>query len=399
MKKITFIGDIMCEEPLLRASRKRGIYDFSKLFSSCKRLFQESDCVIGNLETVFAGKKSGYTRDIFSFNTPDDFARAMAAGGINVVTTATNHALDRDKSGLIRTLDILDSVGIEHIGTYRSREDRKQIFKKKFEDRSISILNYTYGTNLNESPFLLKDNENYQLNLLMPQKYVKTVTSTNLLHCISKTLRKSIPTKYYLRIKKLFGREYINSYTDKLDIKEIDYKYIENIKNDVKIARESSDTIIVCLHIGGQFNSEPGDQTRYFVDFLSSLGVDYIINTHAHVVQKSEVLRNSFVAYCLGNFSISPSSVYVPHNLLPEYSIALHIYIDEGKKNKLTFSILKIIENRRHELSVYPVDELISKLDKESNKKLEKEVTFIYNRFTQNELDRIPVLREYELVI
>ena len=115
MKKITFIGDIMCEEPLQNASKKGASYHFDQVFEGCKRLFSESDYVVGNLETVFAGESAGFTKDLFSFNSPDDFAYALAKSGIHMVTTAQNHILDRDRAGLLRTLRVLDEVGIENI--------------------------------------------------------------------------------------------------------------------------------------------------------------------------------------------------------------------------------------------------------------------------------------------
>lgn len=397
MQKITFIGDIMCEEPLLRASKKGKTYNFEKVFEKCQGLFRESDCVIGNLETIFAGPEAGYTKELFSFNTPDEFAEAMAKAGIDVVTTATNHSLDRDKEGLLRTLDVLDSVGIEHIGTYRSETEKNKQFSRIIEGTRVTILNYTYGTNLNESPFIIDKKEQYLLNLLMPQRMVRSYTSKSVRKSIALSVRKIIPLKVILTLKKFLHKSYANQYTDVLDKENLKEDYLTRIKNDVENAHKESDIVIACLHIGGQFNAVNGEQVEYFVDFFSELGVDYIINTHAHVVQRYEDKNSTFVAYCLGNYSISPSSIYIPHELKPEYSIALHICLEEGKKPLLTFSILKIVENSKHEITVQPVDELAKQLNESEKRKLESDVTFIYNRFTQRNEKIIPILREYRI--
>ena len=53
--KISFTGDIMCERPLLSASRSDKKYDFDFVFHGVKDKLRESDLVVGNLETVFAG--------------------------------------------------------------------------------------------------------------------------------------------------------------------------------------------------------------------------------------------------------------------------------------------------------------------------------------------------------
>ena len=47
MKKITFIGDITSDRPLLNAAydRNTDAYDFSPVFGKVKKLFEESDYV------------------------------------------------------------------------------------------------------------------------------------------------------------------------------------------------------------------------------------------------------------------------------------------------------------------------------------------------------------------
>ena len=59
--RITFIGDIMCERPLLKAYFINKGYDFRPVFEATKKLFNESDFVIGNLKTCFDWKEVGYT--------------------------------------------------------------------------------------------------------------------------------------------------------------------------------------------------------------------------------------------------------------------------------------------------------------------------------------------------
>lgn len=395
MKKITFIGDIMCEEPLLKASRKGKCYDFSNVFEGCKEFFSQSDFVVGNLETVFAGKEAGYTKEMFSFNTPDAFAEAIREAGINLVTTATNHALDRDIKGLTRTLDILDQVGIEHIGAYRIENERNDIYTKEFGNLKIAFLNYTYGTNTYESPYYIDESEYYRLNLLMPQKHIKVIRPKGVRAKFSVAIKQIIPERYLIHVRKILGKSYTNNYTDVLNEKEIDESYLERLRSDIQKAKGLAEIVIVCLHIGGQFNSNPGTLVQYFIKLIQEAGADYIINTHAHVVQRMKQFENSFVAYCLGNFSISPSSAYISHKLKPEYSIALHLYVDDSRVVKKTFSILKIIENKYHKITVKPVDEIVDKLSKKEKDILEKDVAFIYERFTGNLIKEIALKREF----
>ena len=94
--KITVIGDIMCEPPVLKTSkRKDGSYNFDGVFTHLRNLLLESDYVIGNIEFPLGGKEVGYTDTFFKFNAPDSFADAVKNAGIDMVSVINNHTLDR----------------------------------------------------------------------------------------------------------------------------------------------------------------------------------------------------------------------------------------------------------------------------------------------------------------
>ena len=121
LTKITVFGDIMLEAPLFQQLKGREPSDFEKPFAPLRPLLESSDLVVGNLETPLAGGAVGYVEDCFSFNAPDAFAHALRQLGFGFFTTANNHCLDRGYAGLCRTLDVLDSLGIPHTGTYRDQ--------------------------------------------------------------------------------------------------------------------------------------------------------------------------------------------------------------------------------------------------------------------------------------
>ena len=72
--KLTFTGDIMCHSYQYNEAYDytTGEYDFSHNFQDMKKYFDEADMVIGNLETVFAGKEVGIS-DYPCFNSPDGY--------------------------------------------------------------------------------------------------------------------------------------------------------------------------------------------------------------------------------------------------------------------------------------------------------------------------------------
>lgn len=108
---IAVIGDIMCHTTNFDDAydSKTDSYDFSKVFTNIQSYIQNADIAIGNLETTFSGKDVGYT-GYPTFNTPEQLAQNIADLGIDVVSTANNHSLDKKYAGLVSTLDELDKV-------------------------------------------------------------------------------------------------------------------------------------------------------------------------------------------------------------------------------------------------------------------------------------------------
>lgn len=136
MIKISFVGDIMCQKWLLKAAKKKdGSFDFTSVFQNMKEIFAASDYVVGNLETVCAGKKNRYTNDMYSYNSPDSLLEAIAASGIDMVTCANNHSLGRGSEGLYRTLSLLDAAGMQRTGAYLPTEDWNEPFTIELHEK------------------------------------------------------------------------------------------------------------------------------------------------------------------------------------------------------------------------------------------------------------------------
>lgn len=83
---------------------------------------------------------------------------------------------------------------------------------------------------------------------------------------------------------------------------------------------------------------------------------------------------------------MSLSADYIVHSTYPEYSLAVHLYIDDEKRiNKVSFSVLKIIEDKT--LNVVPVYDLYNILTKDKQVQLLKEVSMIHNRVTGSDVN------------
>ena len=142
-----FMGDFMQHGPQIRAAKdSNNNYNYDHYFDYTSSLINGVDFAVANLEVTLAGEPyTGYPR----FSAPDEYAIGIKNAGFDILTTSNNHSNDRGSSGLIRTIDMLDSLKIQHLGTYKDSLERSQkyplIIKK--DGIKVALLNYTYGTN------------------------------------------------------------------------------------------------------------------------------------------------------------------------------------------------------------------------------------------------------------
>ena len=127
-------------------------------------------------------------------------------------------------------------------------------------------------------------------------------------------------------------------------------------------------------------------------------GADAIIASHSHMVQQAEMRGSVPCMYCLGNFNMSPlSSLYI-EQYHPDYGLAAHLYVEDKKIVKTTFSIMKIVETKGSQVAAWPVDEYAKTLkDQQAKDALEKDVQWVYKMVTGQKLEENVIRREYLL--
>ncbi|MBQ7348534.1 MAG: CapA family protein, partial [Clostridia bacterium] len=131
-------------------------FDFSDCFNDVKAFLSESDYVLANLETPVSINSTDLTNEQYRFCAPFEFLEALKSSGVNYLSTANNHCLDRGIEGLVSTIDSLDKLGFDHNGTYKSTKGKKPLVIEK-DGVKIGILSYTYGTNAFHNKIYLKN--------------------------------------------------------------------------------------------------------------------------------------------------------------------------------------------------------------------------------------------------
>ncbi|GEM_PF-937798 len=383
--KLSFAGDIMCIGRQLEACTVGRVHDFTPLFADAKELFSCSDYVVGNFETPVAGESFGYTSERYCFNNPEAFAETVRNAGFNLVSTANNHCMDRNVSGLFATLDTLDHVCLDHIGTYRSREERDRCFIREINGIKIGFLAYTYGTNAFAHHMYLEDNQLFAVNLFQPQEC--RPGSIHLLDPVDRIAQQV--EDLYRPDNPVFQKE-ISPYHDQL-------------RRDLRTLRENgAEFIVLIMHSGGQYNKMPDPYTLKLVDMIFEMGgIDAIIGHHPHIILPCMMKKNIPVAYSIGNFIGMPNTAPDWAADYVDYSVVAHLHLQKGSPgkmlDKLTFSITKSILRPNDVASVMPLWKLIREASNpELRSKLLDDNCRMVNLFRNSSDSEIPLCEEYE---
>ena len=402
--KLTFLGDIMAERPVLKAAKCRcGKYNFQGVFAPSKPLLAKSDYIIGNLETPLAGKEAVYSENHVCFNAPDEYVDAIIDAGIDLLSTVNNHTFDRGYAGMERTIRVLDEKGMAHTGTFLPGTERPEAYYFEKDGTKFAVIAYTYGTNYGGSGGKCLAEGEYEgtVNLLCHQRagtYLPGVWREDWLDRLledSKIIKD--PNNIY-KLKKFIGlTATYPRHDDKLDGKT-DTPYIAQMQADIRKAKERADIVLFYPHVGGQFTIKPGAFTEYVVDKAVEAGADAVVATHCHIPEKLVWKNGIPVSYCLGNFNMNPKSYLAMPEILTNYGYALHLYVEDKKIAKVTFSMMKNCVMPGGQIASYPVDALYATLKTEKEKKaLEKEICHMYGRITGRVLKENLIREEYDM--
>ncbi|GGB46603.1 CapA family protein [Fictibacillus barbaricus] len=238
------VGDILIHDRVYNKAKTPSGYDFNRNFQPVKPYLTGPDITIANQETMIGGKQHGLS-SYPSFNSPHEVGDALKANGVDLVTLANNHTLDRGEKVILSALNYWNQIDVMYTGAFLNEKDSQNIRLIKKNDITVSFLSYTYGTN-------------------------------------------GIPVPT--------GKDHLVNLIE-----------VERIKHDIAQAKKLSDVNVVSLHFGNEYERMPNDFQKEMVKVVTEAGGDIIIGHHPHVLQpvKWETASDgskTFVAYSLGNF-------------------------------------------------------------------------------------------------
>lgn len=257
---LSFVGDLLLHTPL-QVQATQHPHRFQSLWPQMIPLFKSVDIAYANLEGPVAPgvSKSGqavqdpgfrYDDRVYSsypmFNYHPYLVWDLKESGIDIVSTANNHSLDRHALGADRTIQILEHYGLPFVGT-RSRENLSRPWWTFTRSGNFNIawIACTYSTN----------------GIRDPHKQV--------LMCFEQ--RQEI-----------------------LDM-------IRTLSNDSNV-----DAVVVTPHWGREYQHQPSNAEIQLGRAMIAAGATAVMATHPHVIQPWEKVsigdREGLIAYSSGNF-------------------------------------------------------------------------------------------------
>ena len=262
---IRWIGDFVISKQMIddakvlaSATGSQYPYEFGPWLSYIKGEMGNADFSVANVDGPTGGKdmrSSGYT-GYPQFNTPEYILPAIKDTGVDMLTLANNHMLDTYYDGLMAEIENVEKAGFLHIGANRSQEEKDTPYIHEINGIKVGFLNYTYS--VNDIDRLVKG--------LNPNAMKFGVNACK------------------------------NS----------------NVTNDARKLREAGADIIICfMHWGTEYQTDTDANQAYLAKNLVSAGVDVIMGSHPHVVQKAEWLtgtnqfgemQKTLCMYSVGNY-------------------------------------------------------------------------------------------------
>ena len=255
MIKITAVGDIMPGGILA------GVND-GYISQEVMEVLQGADIRVGTLETAignepnFNEEKMKRKGDVI-YAKDEDLIKLMQLD-INIVSLANNHFFDLGLNGAKHTIQVLDELGIKHIGAGNNIKEASAPVVKVVNDKKVAFLAFCDNEKMGWCPWA-------------------TETEPG-----------------------------------------INPMYDDYVVSEIKKYKQQNDYVVVMCHWGMEHTWVTTPRVYKKAKKMMKAGADLILGSHPHRVQPVVNYRNASVAYSMGNFLFpdrlltKPRSTYYP---------------------------------------------------------------------------------------
>ena len=246
-------GDLNITNSVVEAGLAATGYDFTRAFMDVAPVLAGADLTVMNLEGGICGDPYGTARA----SAPREILQGLRSAGVDLVQTANSYSIFNGLIGMSSTLRALEEAGLQGVGAFATDADyRKSGGYTIVEVQGIKVAFVAFTKGLG--------------GMGMP------AGSENLVNLLYEDYDSTYRT---------IAKDAINKTLDRVNA-------------------QKPDIVVALLHWGSEYNDVISDSQKNIASLLQKKGVDVILGTHPHLVQKVEYdpLTGNFVAYSLGDF-------------------------------------------------------------------------------------------------
>ncbi|MBR3002583.1 MAG: CapA family protein [Clostridia bacterium] len=256
--RATFVGDVMLGRSVQEVGKK---YGYNSLFKNVSYLWQNSNTVMCNMESVIVDNVKDYTLidKTSNIHTNSSCVDSLKEAGFNLISLANNHITNYGEDGLKNTLNVLKQKGLEYIGAGENLEEAskysiKEVNGLKVATISISDKIYDDETAANEKGGALT----------------------------------TVYSEYPLLINK---------------------------------AKTEANIVIVYIHWGESYTHIVTSEQEELAKNLINSGADIVIGAHQHTLQSVEKYNNGIILHGIGNLVFDQGWDFTKESVVANLSI------------------------------------------------------------------------------
>ena len=246
-------GDLNVTTSVVNAGLAPNGFNFTNAFVDVASTMASADLTVINFEGNVYGQMYGTETTV----APKELLDGLRSMGVDLVQTANSASINNGLIGLNSTLSAVRNSGMVPMGSYASSADFQQskgYTMVEVQGIRVAFVAFTKGVGGKGMPAGNED-------------------------CVN-----------------LLYLDYDSEY------RKIDKVGINRVLDAV--SKENPDITIAMLHWGSEFNESISETQEDIVEIMTKKGVDVIIGTHPHLVQKIDYNQaaGTLIAYSLGDF-------------------------------------------------------------------------------------------------
>jgi poly-gamma-glutamate synthesis protein (capsule biosynthesis protein) len=218
-------------------------------------LLRETDLAMANLEGVLTTRGAPLDKS-YLLRAHPRWSQSLVEAGLDLVTLANNHALDYGEAGLDETLAVLEAREIAVVGAGQTQDEAHRPAQFTLNGVRVAILGYAAAR--------------------------------------------------------------WNGSVDVPATGRVAWAYPDIVRADVVAARDRADLVVVVLHAGTEYATEPSSDQVTVARAAVDAGADLVVGHHPHVTQTVERYKQGLIVYSLGDalFDIPRPAAMRGHLLL-----------------------------------------------------------------------------------